>query len=143
MIARILHRYNESNFWAQLNPILGKGEIGIESDTNLSKIGDGATAWNELKYCGSRDEDQKYFFASLAHVPRESSHNNLRGKMAYVYTGVFEKRTDRAFMYLNKKVTKRNGVEVNEETKCELVPISYFADVRDQVENELEGGEDA
>jgi hypothetical protein len=57
MIARILHRYNESNYWADLNPVLGKGEIGIESDTNLSKIGDGSTQWNDLPYAGAREED--------------------------------------------------------------------------------------
>lgn len=132
MIARILHRYNEANFWAVENPILGEGELGIESDTGLSKIGDGKTTWNQLKYCGARDEDQKYFFQSLAYVPRESVANNLRGKLAYVYTGRFGKQTDRAFMYLNKTT---NGV-----TTCELTPISYFADIRDQAEiNQDEG----
>jgi hypothetical protein len=44
-----------------------------------------------LSYCGARDEDQKYFFASLAHVPRESLKGNLRGKLAFVYTGRFGK----------------------------------------------------
>jgi hypothetical protein len=46
MIARILHRYNEANYWAELNPVLGEGELGIESDTGLSKLGDGKTTWN-------------------------------------------------------------------------------------------------
>jgi hypothetical protein len=49
MIARILHRYNEANYWASLtgeDAILKEGEIGIESDTGLSKLGDGKTPWN-------------------------------------------------------------------------------------------------
>jgi hypothetical protein len=46
MVARILHRYNEANYWAELNPVLGEGELGIESDTGLSKLGNGKTAWN-------------------------------------------------------------------------------------------------
>jgi hypothetical protein len=46
MRARILHRYNEANFWAVENPVLGEGELGIESDTGLSKLGDGSTLWN-------------------------------------------------------------------------------------------------
>lgn len=132
MRARILHRYNEANYWAELNPVLGEGELGIESDTGLSKLGDGSTSWNQLKYCGARDEDQKYFFASLAHAPRESFEGNLRGKIAYAYTGAFEKRTDRAFMYLNKIV--------DGETTCELIPISYFANIRDQAEIEQNEG---
>ena len=132
MRARILHRYNEANYWAKLNPVLGEGELGIESDTGLSKLGDGSTPWNQLKYCGARDEDQKYFFQSLAYVPRESIESNLRGKLAYVYTGRFGKQTDRAFMYLNKTV---NGT-----TTCELTPISYFVNIRDQAEIEQNEG---
>lgn len=133
MVARILHRYMKANVWADKNPILGSGEIGVESDTGLSKLGDGITTWNKLKYCGARDEDQKYFFQSLAYVPRESDKSNLRGKIAYVYTGAAEKQTDRAFMYLNK-------TKPGEKTVCELVPISYFAYIRDQAEIERNEG---
>ena len=32
------------------NPILAAGEIGIETDTLRTKIGDGSTAWNSLAY---------------------------------------------------------------------------------------------
>ena len=61
MVARILHRYMKANVWAEKNPILGSGEIGVESDTNLSKLGDGIKRWNSLPYVGARNEDQKYF----------------------------------------------------------------------------------
>jgi major tropism determinant Mtd-like protein len=33
-----------------LNPVLGLGEIGTESDTGKFKVGDGATAWENLLY---------------------------------------------------------------------------------------------
>jgi hypothetical protein len=36
--------------WLSTNPTLAAGEQGYESDTGLSKIGDGATAWNALPY---------------------------------------------------------------------------------------------
>ena len=36
--------------WQQNNPVLQAGEPGYETDTNFLKIGDGITAWNELKY---------------------------------------------------------------------------------------------
>lgn len=39
--------------WQTKNPVLGKGEFGIEIDTGLFKIGDGVTAWNDLKYGGT------------------------------------------------------------------------------------------
>jgi ribosomal protein L35AE/L33A len=36
--------------WATVNPVLGAGEEGYETDTGLSKIGDGTTAWNDVEY---------------------------------------------------------------------------------------------
>lgn len=36
--------------WTTVNPILAEGEIGLETDTNKIKFGDGTTAWNSLSY---------------------------------------------------------------------------------------------
>ena len=36
--------------WESVNPTLAAGELGIESDTNKIKIGDGATTWTDLGY---------------------------------------------------------------------------------------------
>jgi polygalacturonase len=36
--------------WAQLNPVLGDGELGYETDTRRLKFGDGETAWVDLPY---------------------------------------------------------------------------------------------
>jgi hypothetical protein len=36
--------------WASTNPTLAAGEQGYETDTGLSKIGDGTTAWDALSY---------------------------------------------------------------------------------------------
>jgi hypothetical protein len=36
--------------WASANPTLSAGEMGIETDTQRSKYGDGTTAWNTLPY---------------------------------------------------------------------------------------------
>ena len=36
--------------WTAANPVLAEGELGLETDTKLYKIGDGATAWNSLDY---------------------------------------------------------------------------------------------
>jgi hypothetical protein len=36
--------------WASINPTLASGEMGLETDTNLFKIGDGSTAWSALVY---------------------------------------------------------------------------------------------
>lgn len=48
--ARVVPRCDNAEKWTAANPILSKGEIGIELDTNLMKIGDGITEWNSLYY---------------------------------------------------------------------------------------------
>lgn len=53
MAQRIQHRRDTSSNWAAANPILAAGEIGVEFDDATDavvavRLGDGATAWNEL-----------------------------------------------------------------------------------------------
>jgi hypothetical protein len=36
--------------WTSANPVLSAGEMGVETDTRRSKIGDGTTAWTSLGY---------------------------------------------------------------------------------------------
>ena len=45
--------------WAEKNPVLRLGEMGIETDTNMFKFGDGVTAWNSLAYAGKGEADLK------------------------------------------------------------------------------------
>lgn len=52
LVAKFGHRYNTAAIWSYVNPILIKGEIGIESDTKRFKFGDGETPWNNLSYAG-------------------------------------------------------------------------------------------
>jgi hypothetical protein len=39
-----------STLWASENTVLAQGEFGMESDTNLLKLGTGSTGWNYLPY---------------------------------------------------------------------------------------------
>ena len=50
MANRIQLRRDGAQQWANVNPILAQGELGIELDTSRLKIGDGVTQWNSLKY---------------------------------------------------------------------------------------------
>lgn len=50
---KIIMRNDTAENWRIKNPILDKGEIGVESDTHKFKIGDNATAWNALGYAGA------------------------------------------------------------------------------------------
>ena len=41
--------------WTNNNPVLAQGEFGLESNSFLLKIGDGVTAWNNLRYLNKLD----------------------------------------------------------------------------------------
>ena len=45
-------RRGTSSEWSSANPVLAAGEMGIETNTNLFKVGNGSTAWNALAYGG-------------------------------------------------------------------------------------------
>lgn len=51
-VVRIQLRRDTASNWTSANPVLAAGEIGIETDTDQFKIGDGATAWSSLSYGG-------------------------------------------------------------------------------------------
>jgi hypothetical protein len=53
--SRIQIRNDIAANWVTENPILLKGEIGIENDTRKFKIGDGSTTWNSLKYASAHE----------------------------------------------------------------------------------------
>ena len=54
---RIQLRNDLAATWNSKNPVLNKGEIGIEIDTRKMKVGDGTTVWNALSYMGADAND--------------------------------------------------------------------------------------
>lgn len=50
MSYRIKLRRSTASQWTAANPVLFAGEVGVETDTNSFKIGDGTTAWTSLYY---------------------------------------------------------------------------------------------
>lgn len=55
---RPIHASYISTLWASQNPILQRGEIGIEQDTEKFKIGNGVDRWNTLPYStGPKGDD--------------------------------------------------------------------------------------
>lgn len=53
---RIQLRNDTAENWNTKNPLLLKGEMGVEIDTGKTKIGNGTAHWEDLKYSGV-DED--------------------------------------------------------------------------------------
>ena len=57
LTVRIRQKYDTAENWSKNNPILLAGEIGIESNTNRIKIGNGTSNWNDLTYAGGGGGD--------------------------------------------------------------------------------------
>lgn len=57
LTVRIRQKYDTAENWSKNNPILLAGEIGIESNTNMIKIGNGTSHWNDLTYAGGGGGD--------------------------------------------------------------------------------------
>ena len=50
MPTRIQLRRDTAANWTAANPVLAQGELGLETDTSLLKIGNGSAAWSSLPY---------------------------------------------------------------------------------------------
>lgn len=70
--------------WESENPVLSKGQIGVESDTNKLKIGDGNTAWSSLLYKpGTSTEDGGEIFNSYKDDEGSGIYKNIAGEYAH------------------------------------------------------------
>ena len=54
MAVQIQFRRGTADEWETVDPVLAVAEMGIETDTDLFKIGDGISTWTELDYGGLR-----------------------------------------------------------------------------------------
>jgi hypothetical protein len=54
MAIQIQFRRGTADEWSTVNPVLALAEMGIETDTDLFKIGNGSQHWNDLDYGGIR-----------------------------------------------------------------------------------------
>jgi hypothetical protein len=79
---RIQLRRGTSSQWDTANPTLAAGEIGIETDTNTFKFGDGVTAWNSLDYALSNTVDD-YIPLSLKGANNGVAELDGSGKIPY------------------------------------------------------------
>ena len=58
--------------WAELNPKLEAGQPGFVTDENRLKIGDGATAWNDLPYIGEASVVNAQTYYDFPSIGREN-----------------------------------------------------------------------
>lgn len=74
--------------WSQTNPILLAGEIGVETDTNKMKIGNGTTSWNDLDYVKTDTEQLAYKHTQNVALDEWHIIHNLSFKPNVVITDV-------------------------------------------------------
>lgn len=61
---KIQHKRATAAEWTSDNTVLLSGEIGIESDTNLAKAGNGSDGWNDLPYISGTKTYEGYTSAA-------------------------------------------------------------------------------
>lgn len=69
LTSKIIIRNDISSNWTSQNPVLLKGEMGIESDSGKFKFGDGSSQWTALSYASAQSA------VSKAEVPSNSDYN--------------------------------------------------------------------
>lgn len=68
---RFQFRRDTSARWTSINPILLEGEIGVETDTKLRKMGDGVNRWNNLDYLAAENITQELGDSETATVSQK------------------------------------------------------------------------
>lgn len=91
-----------ANNWRTKNSVLEKGQIGVESDTNYVKVGDGKSTWNFLEYISTPLLDSKL-------DKNATAQKAIRDKRDQVIDETYIK--DVSIEHNTIKVTKGNNVE--------------------------------
>lgn len=81
LMVRVKHAYLSAAEWVSKNPILQAGELGIESDTQKYKIGDGVTRWSNLSYVSGITVDESISSTSTNPVQNKVIYNALLDKV--------------------------------------------------------------
>lgn len=95
LIARVCHAYATSAQWSNANPVLMSGEMGVESDTQKYKIGDGVTKWSNLPYVSGVTVDEVLNATSLNPVANKTVYAALQEKVtAEEIADTYAKKSD-------------------------------------------------
>lgn len=79
--------------WASANPVLALGELGLESDTNKFKFGDGSTLWSGLSYANTNSAFKYGLYTLSANqtsnfaVGNHIEFNTVQGSLGGLSTG--------------------------------------------------------
>lgn len=136
MPTKIQFRRGTYSQWANANPVLSEGELGVELDTNQFKVGDGSTAWNSLAYGGIQGPaGQKYITFNMPGTtvgPYQGTSKffpPFNSTIQYVISNVSATPVDTAVVF---QVTK-NGTSVGTVT----IPIDSYTSANTAITTSL------
>lgn len=90
--AQFLMRNDTAANWITINPVLGKGEMGVETNTHKFKFGDGTSPWNDLPYASAQGALEK----NVDPVPDDKGYDigtrwiNTSTKTSFIFMGTDE-----------------------------------------------------
>lgn len=90
LTVKILVRNDTATNWTTANPVLSKGEIGLESDTRKFKFGDGITAWTSLSYAGINLSDIPFANSTMDGLISKNDYSKLLAIEADAQVNIIE-----------------------------------------------------
>ena len=74
--------------WSSANPTLALGEVGIDTDLNQFKVGDGATAWSSLAYATAPINSPAFTGTPTAPTANAGTNTTQIATTAFVSTAI-------------------------------------------------------
>lgn len=121
LTSRIILRNDTANNWTTNNPVLLKGEIGLETDTGKYKIGNGTSNWQALQYYVNLDQDSKTSLDTLIEMLDDDSFGKVNDVQVNGTTVVENKVANISIGILTTSATAQSEVTAGESFTNNIV----------------------
>lgn len=121
LTSRIILRNDTANNWTTNNPVLLKGEIGLETDTGKYKIGDGTSNWQALQYYVNLDQDSKTSLDTLIEMLDDDNFGKVNDVQVNGTTVVADKVANVSIGVLTTATTAQSEVASGESFTNNIV----------------------
>ena len=121
LTSRIILRNDTANNWTTNNPVLLKGEIGLETDTGKYKIGDGTSNWQALQYYVNLDQDSKTSLDTLIEMLDDDNFGKVNDVQVNGTTVVADKVANISIGMLTTSTTTQSEVTAGESFTNNIV----------------------
>lgn len=133
---KIQLRHDTADNWTSFDPVLAVGEVGVETDTNRFKFGDGTTVWTNLPYVTSTTKTSELtndsgFVTADSNPILDVPVNNcvLAMPTAPTFDGT------NVTVYTGTKVAIANGLNADGTCKSNIVTLTADATINQSTYN--------